>query len=109
MNNDRLYKVLGVSPDVGDEELKARYNELVKQYQKLFDMDHVELVFEDDALDAIAEEALKRKTGARGLRAILENVMMDIMFDIPSREDIARVRINKDAILGDGEPILEYK
>ena len=84
-------------------------NALVKQYQKLFDMDHVELVFEDDALDAIAEEALKRKTGARGLRAILENVMMDIMFDIPSREDIARVRINKDAILGDGEPILEYK
>ena len=60
-------------------------------------------------MDAIAEEALKRKTGARGLRAILENVMMDIMFDIPSREDIARVRINKDAILGDGEPILEYK
>lgn len=84
-------------------------NALVKQYQKLFDMDHVELVFEDDALDAIADEALKRKTGARGLRAILENVMMDIMFDIPSREDIARVRINKDAILGVGEPILEYK
>lgn len=84
-------------------------NALVKQYQKLFDMDHVELIFEDDALDAIAEEALKRKTGARGLRAILENVMMDIMFDIPSREDIARVRINKDAILGLGEPVLEYK
>lgn len=84
-------------------------NALVKQYQKLFDMDHVELIFEDDALDAIAEEALKRKTGARGLRAILENVMMDIMFDIPSREDIARVRINKDAILGLGGPVLEYK
>ena len=84
-------------------------NALVKQYQKLFDMDHVDLVFEDDALDAIAEEALKRKTGARGLRAILETVMMDIMFDIPSREDIVRVRINRDAILGVGEPVLEYK
>ena len=84
-------------------------NALVKQYQKLFEMDDVELVFEDDALDAIAEEALKRNTGARGLRAILENVMMDIMFDIPSRDDIARVRITSDAILGAGAPLLEYK
>ena len=84
-------------------------NALVKQYQKLFEMDDVELVFEDDALDAIAEEALKRNTGARGLRAILENVMMDIMFDIPSRDDIARVRITRDAILGAGVPLLEYK
>ena len=84
-------------------------NALVKQYQKLFEMDDVELVFEDDALDAIAEEALKRNTGARGLRAILENVMMDIMFDIPSRDDIARVRITRDAILGAGAPRLEYK
>lgn len=84
-------------------------NALVKQYQKMFEMDDVELVFEDEALDAIAEQALKRKTGARGLRAILEDVMMDIMFDIPSREDIVRVRITKDAILGTGEPILEYK
>ncbi|MEE0510703.1 MAG: ATP-dependent protease ATP-binding subunit ClpX [Peptococcaceae bacterium] len=84
-------------------------NALVKQYQKLFEMDHVELVFEEDALDAIAEEALKRNTGARGLRAILENVMMDIMFDIPSRDDIVCVRITKDAILGTGTSILEYK
>ena len=84
-------------------------NALVKQYQKLFEMDHVELVFEEDALDAIAEEALKRNTGARGLRAILENVRMDIMFDIPSRDDIVRVRITKDAILGTGTSILEYK
>ena len=84
-------------------------NALVKQYQKLFEMNHVELVFEEDALDAIAEEALNRNTGARGLRAILENVMMDIMFDIPSRDDIVRVRITKDAILGTGTSILEYK
>ena len=84
-------------------------NALVKQYQKLFEMDHVELVFEEDALDAIAEEALKRNTGARGLRAILENVMMDIMFDIPSRDDIVRVRITKDAILGTGTSIFVYK
>lgn len=84
-------------------------NALVKQYQKMFEMDGVSLVFEDEALEAIAEQALKRKTGARGLRAILEDVMMDIMFDIPSREDIVRVRITKNAILGKNEPILEYK
>lgn len=84
-------------------------NALVKQYEKLFDMDHVKLTFTDDALDAVAEEALKRKTGARGLRAILENVMMNIMYDIPSREDIEEVRITRGAILGNAEPELEVK
>lgn len=84
-------------------------NAVVKQYQKLLAMDHVDLVFEDEALGAIADEALKRNTGARGLRAILENVMMDIMFDIPSREDIKCVHITKDAILGNTAPILDYQ
>ncbi len=84
-------------------------NAVVKQYQKLLAMDHVDLVFEDDALNAIAEEALKRNTGARGLRAILENVMMDIMFDIPGREDIKCVHITKDAILGVADPVLDYQ
>ncbi|MDO4281043.1 MAG: ATP-dependent protease ATP-binding subunit ClpX [Peptococcaceae bacterium] len=84
-------------------------NALVKQYQKLLGMDDVELVFEDEALDAIADEALKRKTGARGLRAILENVMMDIMYDVPSRDDVAKVRITKEAILGEQPPALELK
>ena len=84
-------------------------NALVKQYEKLFDMDDVKLSFGEDALDAVAEEALKRKTGARGLRAILENVMMNIMYDIPSREDIGTVKITREAILGSGEPELELK
>lgn len=84
-------------------------NALVKQYEKLFDMDDVKLSFSEDALDAVAEEALKRKTGARGLRAILENVMMNIMYDIPSREDIGTVKITREAILGSGEPELELK
>lgn len=84
-------------------------NALVKQYEKLFDMDDVKLSFSEDALDAVAEEALKRKTGARGLRAILENVMMNIMYDIPSREDIGNVKITREAILGSGEPELELK
>lgn len=82
-------------------------NALVKQYQKLLSMDHVSLVFDEDALDAIAEEAMKKKTGARGLRAILENVMMDIMYEVPGRDDIKGVRITKDVIVGEGEPVLE--
>ncbi|WP_027626769.1 ATP-dependent Clp protease ATP-binding subunit ClpX [Clostridium lundense] len=73
-------------------------NALVKQYKKLFEMDNVELEFNREALEAIAEEAIKRNTGARGLRAILEDIMKDIMFDIPSEESITKVVINKDTI-----------
>lgn len=73
-------------------------NALVKQYKKLFEMDNVELDFSMEALEAIAEEALKRNTGARGLRAIIEDVMKDIMFEIPSKEEITKVIINKDTI-----------
>ncbi|MEW9094988.1 MAG: ATP-dependent Clp protease ATP-binding subunit ClpX [Clostridiaceae bacterium] len=73
-------------------------NALVKQYKKLFEIDNVELEFKDEALEAIAEEAIKRSTGARGLRAIIEDIMKDIMFKIPSEESIIKVVINKDAI-----------
>ncbi len=73
-------------------------NALVKQYRKLFEMDNVELEFSEDALEAIAEEAMKRNTGARGLRAIIEDTMKDIMFEIPSREEIAKVIVTKDTI-----------
>ena len=73
-------------------------NALVKQYKKLFELDNVELEFEDDALDSIAEEALKRNTGARGLRAIIEDTMKDVMFEIPSKEEIAKVIITKETI-----------
>ena len=78
--------------------LKEPKNALTKQYRKLFEMDNVELEFVDEALLAIAEEAIKRNTGARGLRAILEDVMLDIMYDIPTKEDIAKVIINKDSL-----------
>lgn len=78
--------------------LKEPKNALVKQYQKLLQMDNVELEFKDEALIAIAEEAIKRKTGARGLRAIIEDIMRDIMFDIPSKEEIQKVYINEDTI-----------
>lgn len=73
-------------------------NALVKQYKKLFELDNVELEFEDGALEAIAEEALNRNTGARGLRAIIEEIMRDIMFEVPSDEEIAKVTITKDSV-----------
>lgn len=73
-------------------------NALVKQYKKLFELDNVELEFTDDALEAIAEEAMKRNTGARGLRSIIEDAMNDIMFEIPSKEEIAKVIITADTI-----------
>ncbi|MCL6560054.1 MAG: ATP-dependent Clp protease ATP-binding subunit ClpX, partial [Firmicutes bacterium] len=73
-------------------------NALVKQYEKLFELDGVTLEFTPDALDAVSEEALKRNTGARGLRAILEDVMLEVMYDIPSREDIARCIVTRDVI-----------
>ena len=73
-------------------------NALTRQYRRLFEMDGVELTFDEEALRAVAKKAIERKTGARGLRAILEDVMLDVMFDIPSKENITACRITKDAI-----------
>lgn len=81
-------------------------NALIKQYQKMFVLDGVELVFKPDALDAIAEQALARGTGARGLRAILEEVLLPVMFDLPSREDVASVVITGETVLDKAEPTL---
>ncbi|MGO2540992.1 ATP-dependent Clp protease ATP-binding subunit ClpX [Specibacter sp. AOP5-B1-6] len=81
-------------------------NALVKQYQKMFTLDGVELEFDDEALDAIADLALERGTGARGLRAILEEVLQPVMFDLPSREDIATVVITADVVGKKAEPTL---
>ena len=103
-----------VSLDPLDEEallkiLKEPKNSLVKQFKKLFSMDNVELEIEDDALIEVAKKAIERKTGARGLRGILEETMMDIMYEIPSREDVEKVLINKDCIENKSEPILSLK
>ncbi|PSS44983.1 ATP-dependent Clp protease ATP-binding subunit ClpX [Arthrobacter woluwensis] len=81
-------------------------NALTKQYQKMFHLDGVELEFEQEALDAIADQALERGTGARGLRAILEEVLLPIMFDLPSREDVATVVITKDVVTDKAEPTI---
>lgn len=84
-------------------------NALVKQYMRLFEMDNVELEFDEDALKEIAHLTILRNTGARGLRAILEDIMLPVMYEIPSREDVAKVIITKDAVLKHSEPILVLK
>ena len=89
--------------------LKEPKNAITKQYQKLFEMDDVTLTFTDDALHAVAEKAIERNTGARGLRSILEEVMTQIMFDIPSRDDIAAVTITRDCITNGAEPEITLK
>ncbi|GAA4031463.1 ATP-dependent Clp protease ATP-binding subunit ClpX [Arthrobacter methylotrophus] len=81
-------------------------NALIKQYQKMFQLDGVELLFDDDALDSIADQALERGTGARGLRAIMEEVLLPVMFDLPSRDDIASVVITADAVTKKGQPTM---
>ena len=84
-------------------------NSLVKQYEKLFEMDGVKLEFDDGALEAVAELAIERNTGARGLRAIMESVMLGVMYDIPSRADIDAVIITADSVRGNAEPTYRLK
>ena len=84
--------------------LKEPKNALVKQYTKLFEIDGVELEFEDEALNAIVEKAIERKTGARGLRSIIEEIMRDIMFEIPSNPNIEKCIITKETVLNKAEP-----
>ncbi|MBO5450253.1 MAG: ATP-dependent Clp protease ATP-binding subunit ClpX [Lachnospiraceae bacterium] len=84
-------------------------NALIKQYQKLFEMDEVELIFEEDAVKRIAKQAMERKTGARGLRSIIERIMVDIMFKIPSDDTISSCTITEDAVLGKAEPKITYR
>lgn len=104
---------ISVGLDLLDEDALVRIltepkNAIVKQYKKLFELDGVELEFEKDAVKAIARRSFKRKTGARGLRAIMEEVMMNTMYEIPSEERIAKVIITKDAALEKGEPEIIY-
>ena len=89
--------------------LKEPKSALVKQYQKLFAFDDVSLTFEDEAIEAIADQAFERKTGARGLRSIMEKVMMDVMYRIPSDDTIVECIITKDAVDGTGEPITKHR
>ena len=81
-------------------------NAVIKQYQKSFQLDRVELVFTNDALEAAADSALKQRTGARGLRTIIEEVLLDVMYEIPSRADVKKVVINGDVITLRHKPML---
>jgi ATP-dependent Clp protease ATP-binding subunit ClpX len=81
-------------------------NALVKQYARLFELDGVELEFAEDSLEAIADQAILRGTGARGLRAIMEEVLLWVMYDVPSRKDVAKVLINADVVLEHVNPTL---
>ncbi|NLF46272.1 MAG: ATP-dependent Clp protease ATP-binding subunit ClpX, partial [Syntrophomonadaceae bacterium] len=81
-------------------------NALVKQYKKLFELDGVDLEFMDEALQAIAEEAIQRNTGARGLRAIIEDIMLEVMYEVPSRLDVTKVVVTRDVILKKDKPLL---
>ncbi len=89
--------------------LREPKNSLMKQYVKLFDLDGVELEFDEKALEAVAEKALDRNTGARGLRSIMEETMVKLMYDIPSRNDVAKVVITAECIEGTGEPAIITK
>ena len=104
---------VNVSLDPLDEEALVRIltepkSALVKQYQKLFEMDGVELIFTEDSLAAIARKAIARKTGARGLRSIVESVIMELMYSIPSDDLVATCTITAEAVEGTGQPILTY-
>jgi ATP-dependent Clp protease ATP-binding subunit ClpX len=84
-------------------------NALVKQYQKLFGMENVTLRFTEGALQAVAREAMKRNSGARGLRSILENIMLDIMYEIPSQPDIRECVISEEVVTNRESPLLLYE
>ena len=84
-------------------------NALTKQYRKLFDMENVELEFRDDALRAVAKKAMQRKTGARGLRTILENVLLDTMYDLPSSTNAKKVVVDEAVVTGETQPYVIYE
>ena len=84
-------------------------NAILKQYQKLLELDEVQLRFEPEALEAIAEKAMEKDTGARALRAIIEEFMLDIMYEVPKDDNIGRVTITREYIEGTGGPIIDIR
>ena len=104
--------VLATLEDLDEEALVTILTEpknaLVKQYQRLFELEEAKLTFTDDALTAIAKRAIERKTGARGLRSILEDILLDTMFDLPSMSDVSEVVVNEEAVTSDAKPLMIY-
>ena len=99
----------GLDRDALVKILKEPKSALIKQYKKLFDFDGVRLDFEEEAVEAIADKAFERKTGARGLRSIMEDVMMDVMYRIPSDESIIKCVVTKEAVEGTSEPLIIHR
>ena len=83
-------------------------NALVKQYQRLFELEDTQLTFTEDALKAIAKRAIARKTGARGLRSIMEDILLDTMFDLPGLDEVEEVVVNEEAVTSDAAPLMIY-
>ena len=104
-----IYSLQGLTKDMLIQILKEPKNAILKQYQKLLDLDEVKLEFDDGALEAIAEKALKKDTGARALRAIIEEFMLDIMYEIPKDDNIGRVTITREYIEGTGGPVIDIR
>ncbi len=104
-----IYTLEGLSRDMLIKILKEPKNAILKQYQKLLELDEVRLEFTEDALEAIADKAIKKDTGARALRSIIEEFMLDIMYEIPKDDNIGRVTITGDYIQGTGGPLIEIR
>jgi len=104
-----IYSLQGLTKDMLIQILKEPKNAILKQYQKLLELDEVKLEFDDEALEAIAEKALQKDIGARALRAIIEEFMLDIMYEIPKDDNIGRVVITRDYIEGTGGPIIDIR
>lgn len=104
-----IFTLDGLSKEMMVKILKEPKNAILKQYQKLLELDEVKLDFTEDALEAIAEKAMKRETGARALRSIIEDFMLDIMYEIPKDENIGRVTITKEYIEGTGGPVIDIR
>jgi ATP-dependent Clp protease ATP-binding subunit ClpX len=83
-------------------------NALTKQYRKLFEMEGVDLEFQPDAVRAVAKRAMERKTGARGLRTILENILLETMYDLPSQKNVQKVVVDESVIRGEGKPVMVH-
>jgi ATP-dependent Clp protease ATP-binding subunit ClpX len=99
----------GLSEEMMVQILKEPKNAIIKQYEKMLSMDGVQLKFTDEALHAIAKKAMKRDTGARALRSVIEDFMLDIMFQVPKDENIGRVTITEGYVEGTGGPIIDLK
>ena len=104
-----IYTLDGITKEMMVKILKEPKNAILKQYQKLLELDEVKLEFTDGALEAIAEKAMEKDTGARALRSIIEEFMLDIMYEVPKDDNIGKVTITEEYIKGTGGPVIEIR